>query len=108
MKHRKTRKTHERYYAQAIIHSIAHEQWYRLLKAGPLHRDWHKYQKAVDRWVYAPDRWHDCPSHKWTKDTPYDHQVDFIITFVKRQPDNWTHEQWNNYLRTLFKRYGDI
>lgn len=114
-RHRKTRKTHEVLYATTYIHNIAHEQLKHLsdMRSEVFLTDdydkWIKYRQdhaaALDRWIYAPDRWHNCPSHKMTKETKLEHKAFFINALLGgNKPDTWSDLQWHSYLLTLWSK----
>lgn len=111
-RHNKTRKTHEVLYATTYIHNIAHEQYFKMKRPHILDQDmdaWLKYverrQAALDRWIYAPDRWHNCPSHRVTKDTLLEHKAFFINQLLGgNKPDDWSDLKWHSYLLTLWSK----
>jgi hypothetical protein len=63
-----------------------------------------QYSEAIDRWIYAPDRWHNCPSHRLNKETPTRYRATFLASYHNNKPDDWSELRWYNYLLKLWEK----
>ena len=97
-RHRKTRRTFECQYATYIICNVAHEQFRR----GGFNKE---NSPAILRWINAPGKSPDCPSHRLDKYTQIKCRVGFLKDYYSgNKPDDWSETQWFNYLINLWEK----